>query len=159
MSLHLSEQELQRRQKLSELKAMGIDPYPADEFKVNVTAADIRENYERDKLNYKDISIAGRIMSIRDMGKACFAVIQDTTGRIQLYIRKDDICPGEDKTMYDIVWKKLIDIGDIIGVNGYGFTTKTGENEWRRQRQWVTGRIQCRIKCFQSAAATREPVA
>jgi lysyl-tRNA synthetase class 2 len=127
MSLHLSEQELQRRQKLSELKAMGIDPYPADEFKVNVTAADIRENYERDKLNYKDISIAGRIMSIRDMGKACFAVIQDTTGRIQLYIRKDDICPGEDKTMYDIVWKKLIDIGDIIGVNGYGFTTKTGE--------------------------------
>ena len=127
MSLHLSEQELQRRQKLSELKAMGIDPYPADEFNVNVTAADIRENYERDKLNYKDISIAGRIMSIRDMGKACFAVIQDTTGRIQLYIRKDDICPGEDKTMYDIVWKKLIDIGDIIGVNGYGFTTKTGE--------------------------------
>jgi lysyl-tRNA synthetase class 2 len=127
MSLHLSEQELQRRQKLSELKIMGIDPYPADEFKVNVTAADIRENYERDKLNYKDISIAGRIMSIRDMGKACFAVIQDTTGRIQLYIRKDDICPGEDKTMYDIVWKKLIDIGDIIGVNGYGFTTKTGE--------------------------------
>jgi lysyl-tRNA synthetase class 2 len=127
MSLHLSEQELQRRQKLSELKVMGIDPYPADEFKVNVTAADIRENYERDKLNYKDISIAGRIMSIRDMGKACFAVIQDTTGRIQLYIRKDDICPGEDKTMYDIVWKKLIDIGDIIGVNGYGFTTKTGE--------------------------------
>lgn len=127
MSLHLSEQELQRRQKLSELKAMGIDPYPADEFKVNVTAADIRENYERDKLNYKDISIAGRLMSIRDMGKACFAVIQDTTGRIQLYIRKDDICPGEDKTMYDIVWKKLIDIGDIIGVNGYGFTTKTGE--------------------------------
>jgi len=127
MSLHLSEQELQRRQKLSELKAMGIDPYPADEFKVNVTALDIKENYERDKLNYKDISIAGRIMSIRDMGKACFAVIQDTTGRIQLYIRKDDICPGEDKTMYDIVWKKLIDIGDIIGVNGYGFTTKTGE--------------------------------
>ena len=127
MSLHLSEQELQRRQKLLELKAIGIDPYPADEFKVNVTAADIRENYDRDKLNYKDISIAGRIMSIRDMGKACFAVIQDTTGRIQLYIRKDDICPDEDKTLYDVVWKKLIDIGDIIGVNGYGFTTKTGE--------------------------------
>ncbi len=127
MSAHLSEQELQRRQKLTELRALGIDPYPAEEFKVNVNALDIKENYDRDKLNYKDISIAGRIMSVRDMGKACFAVIQDATGRIQLYIRKDDICPGEDKTLYDVVWKKLIDIGDIIGVNGYVFTTKTGE--------------------------------
>ena len=127
MSAHLSEQELQRRQKLVELRALGIDPYPAEEFKVNVTALDIKDNYERDKLNYKDISIAGRIMSIRDMGKACFAVIQDASGRIQLYIRKDDICPGDDKTLYDVVWKKLMDIGDIIGVNGYVFTTKTGE--------------------------------
>ncbi len=127
MSAHLSEQELQRRQKLTDLRALGIDPYPAEEFKVNVTALDIKDNYERDKLNYKDISIAGRIMSVRDMGKACFAVIQDATGRIQLYVRKDDICPGEDKTLYDVVWKKLIDIGDIIGVNGYVFTTKTGE--------------------------------
>ncbi len=127
MSAHLSEQELQRRQKLTELRALGIDPYPAEEFKVNVNALDIKENYDRDKLNYKDISIAGRIMSVRDMGKACFAVIQDATGRIQLYVRKDDICPGEDKTLYDVVWKKLIDIGDIIGVKGYVFTTKTGE--------------------------------
>jgi lysyl-tRNA synthetase class 2 len=127
MSVHLSEQELQRRQKLVELRGLGIDPYPAEEFKVNVNALDIKENYDRDKLNYKDISIAGRIMSVRDMGKACFAVIQDTTGRIQIYVRKDDICPGEDKTLYDIVWKKLIDIGDIIGLNGYVFTTKTGE--------------------------------
>ncbi|MEI8136330.1 MAG: lysine--tRNA ligase [Bacteroidota bacterium] len=127
MSAHLSEQELQRRQKLVELRALGIDPYPAEEFKVNVTALDIKDNYDRDKLNYKDISIAGRIMSVRDMGKACFAVIQDACGRIQLYIRKDDICPGEDKTLYDAVWKKLIDIGDIIGVSGYVFTTKTGE--------------------------------
>ena len=127
MSAHLSEQELQRRQKLTELRALGIDPYPAEEFKVNVNALDIKDNYDRDKLNYKDISIAGRIMSVRDMGKACFAVIQDATGRIQLYVRKDDICPGEDKTLYDVVWKKLIDIGDIIGVNGYVFTTKTGE--------------------------------
>ena len=127
MSAHLSEQELQRRQKLTELRALGIDPYPAEEFKVNVNALDIKENYDRDKLNYKDISIAGRIMSVRDMGKACFAVIQDATGRIQLYIRKDDICPGEDKTLYDVVWKKLMDIGDIIGVSGYVFTTKTGE--------------------------------
>lgn len=127
MSLSLSEQEQIRRQKLVELKALGIDPYPAEEFLVNVTSQDIRENYERDKLNYKDISIAGRVMSVRDMGKACFAVIQDASGRIQIYIRKDDICPGEDKSLYDQVWKKLVDIGDIIGLTGYVFTTKTGE--------------------------------
>lgn len=127
MSTHLSEQELLRRQKLNDLRAHGINPYPAEEFKVNANAADIKENYERDKLNYKDISIAGRLMSIRDMGKACFAVIQDATGRLQIYVRKDDICPGEDKSLYDTVWKKLIDIGDIVGVQGYVFTTKTGE--------------------------------
>src|ERR1700749_3484631 len=115
MSNQLSEQEVIRRQKLQDLTALGINAYPAEEFKVNATALDIKENYERDKLNYKDISIAGRIMSIRDMGKACFAVIQDATGRVQLYIRKDDICPGDDKTLYDVVWKKLIDFGDIIG--------------------------------------------
>lgn len=127
MSIQLSEQEVLRRQKLSELTAMGIDAYPAEEFKVNANALDIKENYERDKLNYKDISIAGRLMSVRDMGKASFAVIQDATGRVQLYVRKDDICPGEDKSLYDVVWKKLIDFGDIIGVQGYVFTTKTGE--------------------------------
>ncbi len=127
MSAHLSEQEELRRQKLNELRNLGIDPYPADEFKTNASAADIKANYERDKLNYKDISIAGRIMSIRDMGKACFAVIQDATGRIQIYVRKDDICQGEDKTLYDTVWKKLIDIGDIVGLQGFVFTTKTGE--------------------------------
>jgi lysyl-tRNA synthetase, class II len=127
MSNQLSEQELLRRQKLNDLRAMGIDPYPADEFITNVTANDIKENYERDKLNYKDISIAGRIMSIRDMGKACFAVIQDASGTIQIYVRRDDICPGEDKSLYDAVWKKLIDLGDIIGVKGFVFTTKTGE--------------------------------
>lgn len=123
----LSEQEQLRRQKLSELIELGINPYPADEFNINANALDIRENYERDKLNYKDISLAGRLMSIRDMGKACFAVIQDASSKIQIYIRKDDICPGDDKTLYDTVWKKLIDIGDIIGVHGYVFTTKTGE--------------------------------
>lgn len=127
MSSQLSEQEVLRRQKLSELTALGINAYPAEEFKVNANALDIKENYERDKLNYKDISIAGRIMSVRDMGKASFAVIQDATGRVQLYVRKDDICPDEDKSLYDVVWKKLIDIGDIIGVQGYVFTTKTGE--------------------------------
>lgn len=124
----LSEQEELRRNKLAELKKLGIDPYPAEEFKVNVTAADIRENYERDKLNYKNISFAGRIMSVRDMGKAAFTVLQDNTARMQVYIRRDDICPEEDnKVLYDVVWKKLIDIGDIIGVEGYVFTTKTGE--------------------------------
>jgi lysyl-tRNA synthetase, class II len=127
MSSQLSEQEVLRRQKLTELTALGINAYPAEEFKTNANALDIKENYERDKLNYKDISIAGRLMSVRDMGKASFAVIQDATGRVQLYVRKDDICPGEDKTLYDVVWKKLIDIGDIIGVEGYVFTTKTGE--------------------------------
>ena len=127
MSVTLSEQELQRRQKLIELKELGINPYPAEEFKINANAADIKINFEFNQQNYKNISIAGRIMSIRDMGKACFAVIQDASGRIQIYIRKDDICPNEDKTFYDVVWKKLIDIGDIIGLEGYVFITKTGE--------------------------------
>lgn len=127
MSVTLSEQELQRRQKLIELKELGINPYPAEEFKINANAADIKINFELNQQNYKNISIAGRIMSIRDMGKACFAVIQDASGRIQIYIRKDDICPNEDKTFYDVVWKKLIDIGDIIGLEGYVFITKTGE--------------------------------
>ncbi len=127
MQVNLSEQELQRREKLNELKALGIDAFPAEEFKVNANALDIKENYERDKLNYKDISFAGRVMSVRDMGKACFAVLQDATGRLQIYVRRDDICAGDDKTLYDTVWKKLIDIGDIIGVEGYVFTTKTGE--------------------------------
>jgi len=125
--IELSEQEVQRREKLNELKALGINPYPPEEFKVNASALDIKENYERDKLNYKDIAIAGRVMSVRDMGKACFAVIQDGGGRLQVYIRRDDICSGDDKTLYDLVWKKLIDIGDIIGLEGYVFTTKTGE--------------------------------
>jgi lysyl-tRNA synthetase class 2 len=123
----MSEQEIIRRQKLQQLRELGINPYPPEPFEVNVTAKDIKENYERDKLNYKDISIAGRIMSIRDMGKAAFAVIQDATGRIQIYIKRDEICPNDDKSLYDVVWKKLIDIGDIIGVKGYVFTTKTGE--------------------------------
>jgi lysyl-tRNA synthetase class 2 len=124
---HLSEQEVIRRQKLDELIGLGINPYPAELFEVNAQSADILKNYENDKLGYKDISIAGRIMSVRDMGKACFAVLQDAVGRIQMYVRRDDICPEEDKTLYDTVFKKLIDIGDIVGITGYVFTTKTGE--------------------------------
>lgn len=127
MSPELSEQEILRREKLKEIRTLGIEPYPAEEFCINVTSADIKENYERDKLNYKDISLAGRIMSVRDMGKAAFAVIQDASGRIQIYLKRDEVCPGEDKTLYDSLWKKLLDIGDIIGVKGYVFTTKTGE--------------------------------
>lgn len=127
MEQTLSEQEITRRGKLAEIKKLGIDPYPAEEFLVNATAQDIKENYERDKLNYKDISLAGRLMSVRDMGKAAFAELQDASGRIQVYVRRDDICPGEDKALYDALWKKLLDLGDFIGVKGYVFTTKMGE--------------------------------
>ncbi len=125
---HLSEQELVRREKLAELIMMGIEPYPAPLFPVNSTSVYIREHFrEETREQFSDICLAGRIMSIRDMGKANFCVIQDGAGKIQLYMRRDDICPGEDKTLYDIVWKKLMDIGDIIGVRGFVFITKTGE--------------------------------
>jgi len=124
--MELSEQELVRRKKLEEIKALGIDPYPADLFEVNANSADILENYERNKLDYKNISIAGRIMVLRPMGNAAFAELQDARGRIQIYIKRDEICPGEDKTMYNTVFKKLIDIGDIIGVKGFVFTTNSG---------------------------------
>ena len=125
--MQLSEQEQIRRKSKEELEKLGIDPYPAPLFKVNVSAADIHEHYERKKTDYKDISIAGRIMTRRIMGNASFAELQDDTGRIQLYFRRDDLCPGEDKTLYNTVFKKHIDIGDIVGVRGYVFTTKTGE--------------------------------
>ena len=124
----LSEQEEIRREKLAEMIMMGIDPYPASLYPVNNYAASVKENFtEEKKEELADVCMAGRIMSIRDMGKANFAVIQDGSGKIQLYIRRDDICPGEDKSLYDVVWKKLIDIGDIIGVKGFVFKTKTGE--------------------------------
>src|SRR6478609_9821400 len=125
--MELNEQEILRRQKLQELEGLGINAYPAELFDVNTSSQDIHAHYEADKIEFKNISIAGRIMSVRDMGKAAFCVIQDATGKIQLYVRRDDICPDEDKTLYDTVFKKLLDIGDIIGVKGYVFTTKTGE--------------------------------
>jgi len=125
---HLSEQEQLRREKLAELIMMGIEPYPAPLYPVNSNSAYIKQNYtEETKEQFAEVCLAGRIMSVRDMGKANFAVIQDAHGKIQLYIRRDDICPGEDKSLYDIVWKKLIDISDIIGIKGYAFITKTGE--------------------------------
>lgn len=125
--MQLSEQEIIRRQKLDELQKLGINPYPAELYDVNASAEEILINYERHKSDYRQISLAGRIMNVRIMGNASFAELQDETGRIQIYIRRDDICPGEDKTLYNTVFKKLIDIGDIIGVKGYGFTTQTGE--------------------------------
>ncbi len=125
--MQLSEQEQNRRRKLAELQQLGIEPFPAEPFDVNVTIEDIGRNYEKHKTDYKNISLAGRIMLFRIMGSASFAEIQDATGRMQIYIRRDDICPGEDKTLYNTVFKKLLDIGDIIGVKGYVFTTQTGE--------------------------------
>jgi lysyl-tRNA synthetase class 2 len=125
--MQLSEQELVRHQEREELMKMGIEPYPAELFHVNVSTKDIHQNYEKRKTDYKDISIAGRVMSRRIMGNASFAEIQDAGGRIQVYFRRDDLCPDEDKTIYNIVFKKLVSIGDIIGIQGYVFTTQTGE--------------------------------
>lgn len=126
MSQQLSEQELIRRNSLNELISLGIDPYPADEFEVNVTAEEIHENFP-EKQQYEKVSIAGRIMSRRIMGAASFVEIQDATGRIQCYLKRDNLCKGEDKTFYNKVFKQLLDIGDIIGVKGHVFTTQMGE--------------------------------
>lgn len=123
----LSEYEVLRRNKLEELRKLGIDPYPPELFPINASAREIKEYFPHDNTQFQDVTLAGRIMSVRDMGKACFLSLQDSTGRIQLYVRRDDICPGEDKTMYDVVFKKLLDIGDVIGVNGFVFVTKMGE--------------------------------
>ncbi len=123
----LSEQELRRREELEELNKLGINPYPSELFEVNVNARDIHKNYLKRKNDYKNISIAGRIMRKRIMGKASFAEIQDQTGKIQAYIARDEICEGEDKTMYNTVFKKLLDIGDFVGLKGYVFTTEVGE--------------------------------
>ncbi len=123
----LSEQEQIRRQSLQELKKLGINPYPAEEFPVNAQAADIKANYTDGSDTYQDVQLAGRIMGRRIMGAASFVELKDHTGRIQVYIKRDEICPEEDKTMYNTVFKRLMDIGDIIGVRGYVFRTKMGE--------------------------------
>lgn len=124
---HLSEQEVIRRQNLQKIIDLGIDPYPPDLFPVNARAAEIKAGFDAEKKNFQDVALAGRLMSTRVMGKASFAEIQDSTGRIQLYISRDNICPGEDKTLYDEVFKHLLDLGDFIGIKGYTFLTKTGE--------------------------------
>jgi len=126
-NLELSEQEVIRRNSLNELINLGINPYPAEKFEVTVSTNEILEKYNEEVKNYQDISIAGRIMSRRIMGSASFAELQDEKGKIQLYFNRDVICPGEDKTMYNTVFKRLLDIGDIIGVKGYVFITKMGE--------------------------------
>ncbi len=123
----LSEQEIIRRNSLAKLRELGIDPYPANAYPVNTKTEQIRAEYDPAKGNFRDVVLAGRMMGRRIMGKASFAELQDDAGRIQLYINRDEICPGEDKTLYNEVFKKLLDIGDIIGVKGYAFITQTGE--------------------------------
>jgi lysyl-tRNA synthetase class 2 len=123
----LSEQEILRRQKREELMKMGINPYPAEGFTTNTTIRDILKHWKHNKFDFKDVSVAGRLMSFRIMGSASFVEIQDETARIQLYFRRDDLCPDEDKTLYNTVFKKLLDIGDIVGINGFCFETQTGE--------------------------------
>lgn len=126
--MHLSEQEIIRRQAKEHLEQLGIDPYPSELYPVTHHAGDIKKNFSEARAGeFKDVCLAGRIMSRRIMGSASFAEIQDASGRIQIYLRRDDICPGEDKTMYNTVFKKLLDIGDIIGVKGYVFITQVGE--------------------------------
>ncbi len=125
--IQLSEQEQLRRKSLEELRTLGIEPYPAALFPVNVTSKEIKENYSDTNNNYTDVTIAGRLMGVRVMGKASFAELQDEKGRIQLYITRDDICPGENKELYNTVFKKLLDIGDFIGVKGFVFRTQMGE--------------------------------
>ncbi len=123
----LSEQEILRRQKREQLMAMGINPYPPEEFPTNTSIRDILKHWEHNKFDFRDVSVAGRLMSFRIMGSASFAEIQDESARIQLYFRRDDLCPDEDKTLYNTVFKKLLDIGDIIGIQGFVFETQTGE--------------------------------
>jgi lysine--tRNA ligase len=124
--LELSEQEIFRRRSLEELRSLGINPYPAEEYKVTGYAREILDTFE-DEAPRRAVSVAGRVMSRRIMGKASFLELQDSTGRIQIYITRDDLCPGEDKTLYNSVVKKLMDIGDFIGVSGEVFRTQMGE--------------------------------
>jgi lysyl-tRNA synthetase class 2 len=122
-----NEQELARRNSIEEMRKLGVEPYPAAEYVVSATSEEILENYDHELANYKEVSIAGRIMGRRIMGNASFVELMDAKGRIQVYIRRDDICEGENKTMYNTVFKKLLDIGDIIGIKGFVFKTQVGE--------------------------------
>lgn len=125
--MEYSEQELLRRESLAKLRELGIEPYPAALYPVNTNVAEIKSGFDAEKGNFQEVCIAGRLMSRRIMGAASFGEIQDETGRIQIYVKRDEICPGEDKTMYNTVWKKLLDIGDVIGIRGFAFITQTGQ--------------------------------
>ena len=125
--MHLSEQEIRRRHEREELEKMGINPYPSELFEVNALAKEIKENYNPDQNNFQEVALAGRLMSRRVMGKASFAELMDSSGRIQIYVSRDDIAPGENKDLYNTVFKKMLDIGDFIGIKGYVFITQVGE--------------------------------
>ncbi|MCB9035275.1 MAG: lysine--tRNA ligase [Lewinellaceae bacterium] len=127
--MQLSEQELVRRENLQKIRDLGINPYPAEAFEVNAHAKEIKDEFKDEGENpgFQEVSLAGRLMSARVMGKASFAELQDSTGRIQIYVARDEICPGEDKDLYNTVFKKLLDIGDYIGVKGFVFRTRMGE--------------------------------
>lgn len=121
--MQLSEQEIIRREKLQKIREFGVNPYPAEEYETNATSVSIKGDYEEGR----KVKIAGRLMSLRDQGKACFAELQDAEGRVQLYFNRDVICPEEDKSLYNTFFKKLVDLGDVLGVEGELFTTKVGE--------------------------------
>ena len=125
--LELSEQEIVRRNNLNELRALGIDPYPADEYPTDAFSTDIKAEYDDAAEDQREVCIAGRIMSRRIMGKASFLELQDSKGRIQVYVTRDDICPGENKDLYNTIFKKLLDLGDFVGIKGFVFKTQTGE--------------------------------
>ena len=126
-NIDLNEQEQNRRDAVVKLRELGIEPYPAALYEVNVTTTEIKDRYDPEKCPFAEISIAGRMMSRRIMGAASFIELQDSEGRIQVYVKRDEICPGEDKTMYNTVFKKLLDIGDFVGIKGYAFITQTGQ--------------------------------
>ena len=134
--LELSEQEINRRNSLNELRAMGIEPYPAAEYVVNAYSTEIKENFD-DNAEPRKVSIAGRMMTRRVMGKASFIELQDSKGRIQVYITRDDICPGENKDLYTTVFKRLLDLGDFIGIEGFVFRTQMGEISVHAQKLTV----------------------
>ena len=125
--MSLSEQEEQRRKSREEIIDLGIDPYPSETFDINTNSQEIKDDFNEKKKNFQDVSISGRIMSRRVMGSASFAEIQDSKGKIQIYVRRDDICEGDDKTLYNTIFKKKLDLGDIIGITGYVFKTQMGE--------------------------------
>ena len=142
--LELSEQEIIRRNSLNELRAMGIEPYPAAEYVTNAFSTDIKQEF-KDEDEPRMVSIAGRMMSRRVMGKASFIELQDSKGRIQVYITRDDICPEENKEMYNTVFKRLLDLGDFIGIEGFVFRTQMGEISIHQE----THRI---VKVYQAVA-------